>query len=182
MAYKQNGYRGNRTNSFNEISGLTGGESDPVKSDLTPKEKRGVRKAQRKNKSTKVSEELYKAGVIGIGPSTPSIEVEDSTAPPGTGTGYNIEGKATYSVAPMPGTNIGADITTTTVPHNPPPPTKKDPDPKTPPIRFSDGKIKVPTSKSPHRSKYLKTGLFGSGKGFFTKSRGRKRGISGKRR
>jgi hypothetical protein len=180
MAYKQNGYRGNRTNSFNEISGLTGGESDPVKSDLTRKEKRGIRKAQRKNKSTKVSEELYKAGVIAVGPSTPFIEVKDSQAPPGTGTGYNIDAGASFSVAPMPGTT-GPEVTTTIVPRTPPPSTKPDPDPKPRPIKFSDGKIKAPTSKAPRRSKYLKTGLF-SGKGFLNKGyRGTKRGISGKR-
>ena len=180
MAYKQNGYRGNRTNSFKEISGLTGGESDPVKSDLTPKEQRQIRRAQRQNKSSEVSEGLYDAGVMAIGPSTKAIEVEDSPAPPGTGTGYNADGAAFVSVAPMPGTT-GGGITTTPIPTTPPPTTRKDPDPKPKPTKIKVGQNTGIFNQAPRKSKYLKTGLFG-GKGFLRKSRGRNRGISGKNR
>ena len=121
---------------------------------LTKKEKRAIRRSQRQNKSSEVTDSLYKAGIVGIGPSTPAIGVEDSPAPPGTGTGYSIGNKAVASVAPMPGT-MGDGITLI-------------PEPKTPPNIGKKKDLDVKESKrgkkrgrSKIKSKFLKTGLFG---------------------
>ena len=165
MAYKRNGYRGNRTNSFEEVTSLTSGDGDavdPIKSELSRKEKRGIKRAQR---------DLYKAGIVGIGPSTPAIEVESSPAPLGTGTGYSIGNKAIASVAPMPG-SMGDGITLI-----PEPPSKKDPEPNISTFKSGSGESNYKTSKAPTKSKYLR-----KGKGFRNKDRGRKHGISGKNR
>ena len=122
--------------------------------ELTKKNKKAIRKSQSKNKSSEVSEGLYKAGIVGIGPSTPAIEVKGSPAPLGTGTGYSIENKAIASVAPMPGT-MGDGITLI-------------PEPKTPPNIGKKKDLDVKESKrgkkrgrSKSKSKFLKTGLWG---------------------
>ena len=120
---------------------------------LTKKEKRAIKRSQRQNKSSEVTDGMYKAGIVGIGPSTPAIEVKGSSAPLGTGTGYSIENKETHSVAPMPGT-MGKEITLI-------------PEPSTPSLKGKK-KVIVKKSKRPKhkgfsksKSKILKKGLFG---------------------
>jgi len=170
MAYKRNGYRGNQTNSFEEVSSVTG--VDPVKSDLSKKDKRGIRKAQRKNKSSKVTDDLYKAGIVGIGPSTPAIEVKGSPSQPGTGTGYNIENQATHSVAPIPGT-MGKGITLIPPPPEPTPGSSTGGN-KTK-LNDNPGRRKGIFSQAPSKSKYL-----GKGGKHFGRVKRNNRGISGK--
>lgn len=126
--------------------------------ELTRKEKKAIRKSQRKNKSSKVTDDMYKAGIVGIGPSTPAIEVEGHISkdirPIGTGTGYSIGNKAIASVAPMPGTT-GEGVTLI-------------PEPSTPPLKGKMKDLDVKKSKTPKpkgfsrsKNKILKKGLFG---------------------
>ncbi len=129
-----------------------------VGDELTRKEKRAIKKSQRQNKSSKVTRSLNEAGIAGIGPSTPAIEVEGYTSkdirPIGTGTGYNIEGKAIASVAPMPGT-MGDGITLTPNPTTPSHNGKKK--------DLNVEKFETPKQRgwSKNRSKILKRNIFG---------------------